>query len=331
MNLFRIGATALALLAVAGAGSFGLRTWRELERRDPNLLPRENPVRFEDPDTPSPATQADAMTQPDTLDLNPLTQSRFQMLRSTTVLPEQPLTGMLERLLPAGGSVGWLVSPQGKMLGFTVSGSGQAFGEALAAEIKRLVTPEASKLFLTLAHFNGWKDLRYETVLGQTGWIRAGVRGLDATRIQVVLSEERVPVDEIARALTDPVARGAQALGVDVISDGKRDGLAIPVSLSALPEGLDDPTRVTGASRLVIERVVGWPDTTTIRRSGLSGLGLIDWQVAQGIAGDAAKRVGTVHGVLDTDSPSEILWQAGRFSESLVYGYDPDSAKKGVP
>jgi hypothetical protein len=41
--------------------------------------------------------------------------------------------------------------------------------------------------------------------------------------------------------------------------DGNRDGLAIPVSLSALPEGLDDPAR-------------------------LSGLALIDWQVAQGIA-----------------------------------------------
>jgi len=243
---------------------------------------------------------------------------RFQMLRSATVLPEQPHEGMLGRQFPAGGVRGWLVSPVGKGLGFTVAGSGESLARSLAEELGRLVTADAGRVFLTLARFNGFEGLRYETVLGRPAWVRAGVRGLDEIRIGAALREEGVPAEELERVLAGP----GTVLGLDVISDGKRDGLAVVRRVSELPEELGDGTRVAGATAVTVERVVGWSDTTFVRRSGLEGLELIDWQVDQGITGDSAKRVGTVHGVLGTDAPAEIAWIAGRFSESVVYVYE---------
>ena len=233
------------------------------------------------------------------------------------MLPEQPLSSMLDRALVAGGSVGWLVSPRGSGLGFSVSGSGRDLGEALASELERLLTPQAGRTFLSLAHYSGWRDLHYSAVLGRPAWIRAGVGETDPMRIRVVLEQEGVPTAEIGRALRE----GDSALGIDLISDGKREGLGIPQIVRPQPRDLKDLDQVAGASQLVIERVLGWPETTFVRRSAPAGVELIDWQARHGVGGDAARRVGTIHGVLETDAPAEIEWIDGSFAESIVYSY----------
>lgn len=253
-----------------------------------------------------------------------LEQGRLDLLRSQTPLPEGPHRRVLETLIQAGAtSIGYAISPRGRAMGVVGTGSGEPFTQAIHALLLELTDPRTAAMFRTLATFQGHQEVRVEVVLGSPTWLRAGVRGVDAERVRVVLDEEGVPKSERQRLLSAP-GPDARVEGLDVYTDGVHPStLAVTHRLPASPPESPDVGALQGASAVQVTRLAGLPDRTDVRRTGgLQDRSLIEWLVAHGAGGvEAARRLGPVHGSLETQGPDEIAWLEGQLADSLVFLY----------
>jgi hypothetical protein len=251
-------------------------------------------------------------------------QGRLELLRSHTALPEGPYLRVLQALQESGAaSIGYAISPRGRAMGLVGTGSGEAFTRAVSGLLLELTDERTAATFRTLATFQDHQNLRLELVLGSPSWLRAGVRGVGASRVRVVLKEESVPESERQRLLAAP-GLGSQVEGLDVYTDGQHPStFAVVHSLPAAPADSPDIDALLGADSVQITRLAGHPHRTDVRRTGgLQDRALIEWLVGHG-GGDteAAKRLGPVHGSLDAQGPDEIAWMEGQLVDSLVFLY----------
>ena len=227
---------------------------------------------------------------------------RLRMLRTTTPMREGPQEALLARLGACHlHLITLLASPTGAALGFRAQGRGEAFADVVAAILAELADPATAGMFGTLARFVDHEHLRLEVVLGRPSWLRAGAGELDGPRVRAALLGEAVPADVV-----DAVV-GAAPLGLDVHTDGVRGSTLAVTSTEGSTE---------------TERLLKWPDPPNTRWfTPPSGLELVDWQVAQGIGGDAAKRLGVITAAVERDRPRFVLWQQGDVPGTVVYGF----------
>jgi hypothetical protein len=303
-----------AILAVSGCKS-----------KDAPPEPPPQPALEQPPPPPAPEP-APKMSEMDRARLLSHIQTRNKMIRSEAQvdMKSEPPLDLISRALVEGGAseVGYLIAPSGSTFGFTAAGAGETFARAVGARVQNMLDEKLYKQFLTLARYNDFNGIRFEISFGQPSWFRAGVRGLSPTKLRVALEEMKVPEDEIARVLADAEKSGGQALGIDIIVVIPRGAsLVVPVQVKALPDDVVEKKAAEGGAP-VVERFVDWKDTVYVRRTGLEGVTLIDWQHAHGLkVKGAGKRLGKIHAFLETEAPTQIIWQSGHFGETLVYLY----------
>lgn len=242
-----------------------------------------------------------------------VSQARLDLLRNQTPLPPGPFAEIQDQLLRTEGAhIGYAISPRGRALGIVATGSGEALTQTVSEILTKLTDARTARIFRTLATLQGDEGLRLEVVLGVPSHVRAGVRGIDDLRARVVLDEEGFPVSERDRLLG-----AGRVVGVDLVSDGEH--------ASTLAVICDEPTDgpgLDGARRVQVSRYAGQAQLRTLRRTGLEDRALIDWVVAQGAGGgDAARRLGGVHGTMETRGPDEIGWTEGALAETVVFYY----------
>ncbi len=250
-------------------------------------------------------------------------QAQLALLRPLTALPEGPLPDVLGALAEGEASgLGLLISPRGKALGVAASGAGMPLGRAMVQQVRTLLNQELAALLGTMAHYNDFQGLELEILLGQPSWLSAGIRIQDGHAVRVLLEEEQVPREEIDRLLRD-VDRGQGRIASLHLTAvvGQGPGLSLTVGLG--PEAAALPKQgLSGLQgEVLLRRAVGRPETAWIRRPGLQDDALLRWQLEQGIAGDAAGRMGAVHGILGVDGPTSMVWPLGH-TERAVYRFD---------
>ena len=253
------------------------------------------------------------MTTANVVQRTMVSQARLDLLRNETPLPPGPFTDIHERLLRAPSAhLGYAISPRGRALGLVASGSGEALTHTVTEILTTLTDARTAKMFGALAALMGNENLRLEVVLGAPSYVRAGVRGIDDLRARVVLDEEGFPVSERDRLLGD-----GHVVGLDVVSDGVR-----PSTMAVVSEEAHEGPGLSGARRVHVSRYAGRPDLVGVRRTGLEARALIEWLVAVGASGDGApRRLGGVHGTMETQGPDEIGWFEGALADSIVFYY----------
>ncbi|MFO8071768.1 MAG: hypothetical protein R6V85_07820 [Polyangia bacterium] len=251
--------------------------------------------------------------------------------QQTIEMKKRPELGKIaEVLIKAGaGRVGYLMSPDGERFGLTARGDGQKFGETVADLVGELFNKDAGKKAALFGHFNEWKAIYFSVQFGKAPIARVGVESIPRGKVEVALEEEGVPKAEIDRLLA-PAADGGNVVGMGLIIDPRR---GISISVATEPAGAVaalgvDEKAVEGA-QVVIERMAGFEDLNLLRRPGLEGSALIEWQSEQGFGNEAARRLAAIHSSLGTEKPATIIWEAGKLANTVVYDYSEKTAEMG--
>ncbi len=238
--------------------------------------------------------------------------AHLAMVRHLTHVPEGPEDQVLAALVRGGAEkVGLMCRPSGRCLGVAVQGRGAALTEAISRQLGALLDDRAASQFRALAHFNGHVDLEFELLLGEPSWVRAGIRREDGEALDVVLAGEGVPDAERARVLA------GRPRGVALVASVERGyGLLVSGLHDAVPSGLEG--LVEGPA--VVEHVAGWPDVAWVRQPGVSGTELVDLGLRYDPGPEMARRLGALHGALETERPR---WMArAAHTDDVVLLYD---------
>ena len=235
---------------------------------------------------------------------------------------DPPSTGEVAEALIKGGatSVGYLYHAGGLAYGFSAEGEGEEFGNAVYNVVEDMTEKKVAEQFLVFAKNTGWKNIQFEIVFGEVSWIRAGAAGVTAAQVRTLLKTRIQVQEEWDRVLADGLSGGTvEGLFVYISKKGGFEA-AIPVTVKDLPEEVDEDD-VLNTVFVQVERYSGWPDLVWVRRPGLTELEMVDWQTARGFDKDDAGRLGTVHGIIDQSTCTEILWESGRLKDTLFYHY----------
>ncbi len=255
---------------------------------------------------PLPATDARSIVE----------HARLMQLWALTPLPEGPHSAVLSALLQGGASsIGFAISPRGRSLGVVGTGRGDAFTDAVVGLLTTLLDAEAGAVFRTLSTAVPAEACRVEVLVGRPTWLRAGVRGISTSNARAALRGLGVSPDQCERLL-DPAL--GEVHGVDLFSDG----VGAPTLAVVSRGGPTDTPALLGTTTVEHTRRVDQAGVATTRRGGLQDRALIDWIVGQGAAdGTSARRLGTVHGILETHGPVEMCWLTEGGAEDVVLVY----------
>lgn len=249
--------------------------------------------------------------------------ARLNVLWNFTQLEEAPYEAMLRDLFDGDAThVKWVLAPTGRSFGVGAVGHTDEFSQAAADWTEEMLDGPAADVFAGMVLDSpAGTGLELETTLGEPTWFRAGLGVPDFDRLRETLAAVDADEATVERALRYEDVRGAAPRAVHLVQAPPDSwGLSVTVDLdSDCPDKPDDPA--VGEGPVAVEEVVTDGGRTWYRRPGLADEDLIDWQEARGFGNREAGQVGEVHGAIDRNSPTDIVWEPGDLRETAVYVY----------
>ena len=249
--------------------------------------------------------------------------ARLNVLWNFTELDEAPYEAMLRDLVGDEAThVKWLLAPTGRSFGVGAVGHSDAFSRAAANWTEEMLDGPAADVFAGLVlDAPAGTGMELETTLGEPTWFRAGVGVGDFDRLRALLEGVNADPATIQRATRYEDTRGAAPRAVSLCQAPPDPwGVSVAVDMdSDCPENPEDPA--IGDGPVAVEELVTDGGRTWYRRPGLADEDLIDWQEARGFGTRAAGQVGEVHGAIDRNSPTDIVFEPGDLRETAVYVY----------
>lgn len=249
--------------------------------------------------------------------------ARFGTLRALTEVPEGPQEAVLGELMRADPlRVGWLVAPSGRGLGFALFGRGSGFAEAVGGQVRQQLGDKAATMFHQLALGRADAGVDFEMILGEPGWLRAGIRLDDYEELRSLLEALDVPADHRDWVLRHGEVRGASPYWMQVMQAPPEPRRLLVASRLPGRWSYKPAPEHVGDRAVLVEETLGDTSRQWLRRPGLADRQLVEWLHARGFDRDEPRRVGEVHGVLDVHGPDTMAWEHGRLADTLVHVYE---------
>lgn len=238
--------------------------------------------------------------------------------------PAEVLESDLKGLLATGpATVAWLAAPTGRALGYRVGAGDDADGFVgeLVDQVGRMLGPNAGDVLDELVGGPGNRTVELEHVFGDPNWYRVGVSFDDFEDLRRMLLAMNAPDHARERALRYDGVEGARLRAFSLVIAGQR-GWTYATAAELDPAVADRPEgEAVGDGPVTVERTVRDWRATWLRRPGLAGDELREWQDGVGVDADPGPVEG-IHDALGVDGPDSLVWRRSAPAGTAAYVYE---------